>query len=68
MSKHIRRTCLWSVALKVEVTALIWMLTSAEKQKVPLNAKCYHKKIMPPGCLLFIYLRLYTNYISAFTC
>ena len=33
MSKHIRRTCLRSVALKVEDTALIWMLTSAKKQK-----------------------------------
>ena len=31
MSKHIRRTCLRSVALKIEDTALIWMLTSAKK-------------------------------------
>ena len=64
MSRHIRRTCLWS---KVEDTALIWMLTSAKKQKVPVNAKCYRKEIMSPGCLLFIYLGLHTNYISAFT-
>ena len=33
MSEHIRRTCLWSVALKVEDTALIWMLTSAKNKK-----------------------------------
>ena len=38
-SKHIRRTCLRSVALEVEDTALIWMLTSAKKQNVPENAK-----------------------------
>ena len=41
MSKHIRRTCLRSVAIKVEDTALIWMLTLAKKQKVPVNGKCY---------------------------
>ena len=68
MSKHIRRTCLRSVALKVEDTALIWMLTSAKKQKVPVYAKCYRKEIMFSRCLLFIYLGLNTNYISAFTC
>ena len=68
MSKHITRTCLRSVALKVEDTALIWMLTSAKKQKVPVNAKCYRKEIMSSRCLLFIYLGLQTNYISAFTC
>ena len=39
MSKHIRRTCLRSVALKAEDTALIWMLTSAKKQKVPCKCK-----------------------------
>ena len=33
MSKHIRRTCLWSVAPKVEETALIWMLTPANNKK-----------------------------------
>ena len=33
MAKHIRRTCLWYVALKVEDSALIWMLTSAENKK-----------------------------------
>ena len=27
------------MALEVEETALIWMLTSAKKQKVPVNAK-----------------------------
>ena len=37
-------------------------------QKVSVNAKCYRKEIMSPGCLLFIYLGLPTNYISAFTC
>ena len=39
MSKRIRRTCLRSVALKVECTALIWMLTSEKKQKVPCKCK-----------------------------
>ena len=70
MSKHIRRTCLRSVTLEVEDTALIWMLTSAKKQKqnVPVNAKCYLKEIMSSRCLLFIYLGLHTNYISAFAC
>ena len=67
MSKHIRRTCLRSVALKVEDTALIWMLTSA-KQKAPENAKCYRKEIMSSRCLLFIYLDIHTDHISAFTC
>ena len=67
MSKHIRRTCLWSVALKVEDTALIWMRKSAKKQKVPVNGKCYCEEIMSPGCLLFIYLGLHTDYISALT-
>ena len=38
MSKHIRRICLRSVALKTEDTALIWMLTSA-KNKVPCKCK-----------------------------
>ena len=33
MSKHMRRTCLWFLALKVEDTALIWMLTSAKNKK-----------------------------------
>ena len=71
MSKHIRRTCLRSVALKIEDTALIWMLTSAKrnkKQNVPVNAKCYLKEIMSSRCLLFIYLGLHTDCISAFTC
>ena len=40
MSKHIRRTCLRSVALKIEDTALIWMLTSAKKQKTKRPCKC----------------------------
>ena len=39
MSKHIRRTRLRSVALKAKDTALIWMLTSAKKQKVPCKYK-----------------------------
>ena len=66
MSKHIRRACLRSVALKVEDTVLIWMLTSAKE--VPVNAKCYRMEIMFSRCLIFIYLGLHTNYISAFTC
>ena len=70
MSKHIRRTCLRSVALKAEDTALIWMLTSAKNKKSLVNAKCYRKefKIMSSRCLLFIYVGLHTDYISAFTC
>ena len=39
ISKHIRRTCLRSVALEVEDTALTWMLTSAKKRNVSVNAK-----------------------------
>ena len=39
ISKHIRRTYLRSVAPEVEDTVLIWMLTSAKKQNVPVNAK-----------------------------
>ena len=39
-----------------------------KKQKVHANAKCYRKEIMSSRCLLFIYLGLHTNYISAFTC
>ena len=46
MSKHIRRTCLRSVALKAEDTALIWMLTSAKNKKSLVNVKCYRKEIM----------------------
>ena len=68
MSKHIRRTCLRSVALKAEDTALIWMLTSAERKKSLVNAKCYHKEIMSSRCPLFMYVGLHTDYISAFTC
>ena len=48
MSKHIRKTCLKSVALKAEDTALIWMLTSAKNKKSLVNAKCYRKEIMSP--------------------
>ena len=68
MSKHIGRTCLKSLAVKVEDTALIWMLTSAKKQKALVNAKCYHKEIMSSRCILFIHLGLHSNYTSAFTC
>ena len=68
MSKHIRRTCLRSVARKVEDTAVIWMLTSAENKKSLVNAKSYNKEIMSSSCLLFIYVGLHTDYISAFTC
>ena len=39
ISKHIRRTCLRSVALEVEDTALIWMLTAAKKTKHPSKCK-----------------------------
>ena len=68
MSKHIRRTCLRSVALKAEDTALIWMLTSAKNKKSLVNGKCYRKEIMSSRCLLIIYVGLHTDYISAFTC
>ena len=37
----------------------------SKKQKVPVNAKCYRKEIMSSRCLLFIYLGLHTDYISA---
>ena len=40
----------------------------SKKQKVPANAKCYRKEIMSSRCLLFIYLGLHIDYISAFTC
>ena len=40
----------------------------SKKQKVSVNAKCYRKEIMFSRCLLFIYLGLNTDYISAFTC
>ena len=39
-----------------------------KKQNVPVNAKCYLKEIMSSRCLLFIYLGLHTDHISAFTC
>ena len=68
MSKHVGRTCLRSVALKVEDTALIWMLTSAKSKNSLANAKCYRKEIMSSRCLLFIYVGLHTDYTSAFTC
>ena len=45
--------------IKVEDTAKIWMLTSAEKQKVPVSSKCYRQKIMSPNLdvsYLFIYV------------
>ena len=41
---------------------------TSKQQKFPVHAKCYYKEIMSPGCLLFINLGLYTDYISAFTC
>ena len=68
MSKHIRRTCVRSVTLKLEDTALIGMLTSAKSKKSLLNAKCYRKEIMSSRYLLFIYVGLHTDYISVFTC
>ena len=64
MSKHIRRTCLSSVALKIEDTTLIWMHIS-KQQEVSVNTKCYRKEILFSRCLLFIYLGLNTDYISA---
>ena len=68
MSKHIRTTCSRSVALKAEDTALVWMLTSAKNKKSFVNANCYRKEIMSSRCLLFIYVGLHNDYISAFTC
>ena len=56
MSQHIRRTCLRSVTPKVEDTALIWMLTSANNKT----------EVMSPGCLLFIYLGPHAS-VSAMT-
>ena len=40
----------------------------SKKQKVAVNAKCYRKEILSSRCLLFIYLGLHVDYISAFTC
>ena len=40
----------------------------SKKQNIPVNAKCYRKKIMSSRCILFIYLGLHTDNISAFTC
>ena len=31
------------------------------KKQVSVYAKCYNKIIMPPGCLLCIYLSVHTN-------
>ena len=42
MSQPIGRRCLWSVALKVKDTALIWMLTPANFKKSP-----YIKNVTP---------------------
>ena len=67
MSKRTRRTCLRSVALKAEDTALIWVLTSAKNKMSLVDAKCYHKEIISSGCLLVIYVGLHTDYISTFT-
>ena len=43
-SKHIRRTCLRSVALKAEDIALIWILTSAKNKKSLVNANVIARK------------------------
>ena len=40
----------------------------SKKQKSLVNTKCCHKEIMSSRCLLFIYVGLHTDYISAFTC
>ena len=40
----------------------------SKKTKRPCKCKCYLKEIMSSRCLLFIYLGLHTDYISAFTC
>ena len=40
----------------------------SKKQKSLVNAKCYPKEIISSRCLLFIYVGLHTDYISAFTC
>ena len=68
MSKHIVRTCFGSVALKsgrycTDLDAYI-----SKIQKALVNAKCYHKEIMSSRCLLFIYLGLHTDHISASNC
>ena len=41
---------------------------SKKSKKSLVNAKCYRKEIMSSRCLLFIYLGLHTDYISAFAC
>ena len=40
----------------------------SKKQKSLVNVKCYRKVIVSSRCLLFIYVGLHTDYISAFTC
>ena len=40
----------------------------SKNKKSSVNAKCYRKEIMSSRCLLFIYVGLHTDYISAFTC
>ena len=39
---------------------------TSKQQQISVHAKCDNKEISP-GCLLFIYLGLHNNYISAFT-
>ena len=57
MSQLIRRECFPSVALKVEDTVLIWMLTPADKKESIYMQNVTIRK----SCLLFICLGLHTN-------
>ena len=43
-------------------------ISKKKHEKSLANAKCYRKEIMSSRYLLFIYVGLHTDYISAFTC
>ena len=51
MSQHIRRTCLWSVTLKVADIATDLDPYTRKQQQVSVHAKCYNKKILFPTYL-----------------
>ena len=68
MPKHIRKTRFKLCGTKSERYCTDQDAYISRKQKVPVNVKCYRKEIMFSRCLLFIYLDLHTDYISASTC
>ena len=56
MSQHIRRTCLWSVTLKVADIALIWPLTQGNNKSLYMQNDTIRKYYF-----LLIYLVLHTK-------